>query len=116
MFFKKIKDSVFLFRHYVEFHPSIGYERPYKASLLNFVWIVLRSVYTKDLQDFTCVIEAYKDIIHVSDSTLFGYLERIGQIYFKMPSQSSSIGFLSNIFKGLIIIKKIITYLLKNIS
>lgn len=93
---------MFLFQHYVDFHSDIGHKRPYKAPLLNFIWIVLRSVYSKNLQDFTLAIDAYKDIIHSLDSSLFGYLERVGQIYFKLPPQSASVGFLANIFKSIL--------------
>ncbi|KAI1732393.1 golgi to ER traffic protein 4 like protein [Ditylenchus destructor] len=104
--YKKLKSAIIVFQKYTSGHPDIGPKTPYDFELINFVWLMLRSIAQRNLAYFTELVETYQQVL-ARDSNYFSYLDKIGQLYLSLPPASncqsrSQGGFLGNLLKEFI--------------
>ncbi|XP_043282213.1 Golgi to ER traffic protein 4 homolog [Venturia canescens] len=89
-----------VFDTYTSRHPKINNGPPYLLPLLNFLFFLLKTVETGKLAVFTVLCEQYQLSIN-RDPTYRTYLDKIGQIFFKVPPpRPNNHGFLGSILQS----------------
>lgn len=104
--YKKLKSAIIVFKKYTNGHPDIGPKTPYDFELINFTWLMLRSVAQRNLPYFTELVETYQQVL-ARDSNYFLYLDKIGQLYLNLPPANNCQtrtqgGFLGSLLKEFI--------------
>lgn len=86
---------------YTENHPSIKRGPPYKHPLLNFIWLLLLSIETKQtITAFSTLVELYKPSLQ-RDPGYLEYIDQIGQHFFGLPQPQRPRGMFSGLFDSL---------------
>jgi len=88
-------------KSYTEKHPSIQRGPPYKHPLLNFIWLLLLAIETKQtITAFSTLVELYKPSLQ-RDPGYFEYIDQIGQHFFGLPQPQRPRGMFSGLFDSL---------------
>lgn len=96
---KKHLVAAMTLKTYTEAHPSIRRGPPYGHPLLNFVWLLLLAIDTKQsLAVFSILIEKYKRCLD-RDPNYFQFVDKIGQSFFGLPPPRRNAQ--PNLFSGL---------------
>jgi len=92
-----------LFDNYLEQHPLLSNQPPFKYPLLNFTWLLLLAIQSAKISSYAVLCEHYQPSLK-RDPTYREYLDRIGQIYFGLPPPrvSSNQGMFGNLIQSLI--------------
>uniref|UniRef100_H2Z249 Golgi to ER traffic protein 4 homolog n=1 Tax=Ciona savignyi TaxID=51511 RepID=H2Z249_CIOSA len=91
-----------LFQSYVELNPKISLKRPFAYPILNFLYFLLITIKKKHLPTFTFLCEVYQPSLR-RDFENIRYLEKIGQEFFGVKSQSAKPGFFENLMQNLFV-------------
>nr|ACO11184.1 UPF0363 protein C7orf20 [Caligus rogercresseyi] len=93
--------AAFALLTYVEKHPGIKTGPPYSHPLLNFVWLLLLAIESKQsLSTFMVLIEKYKTSLE-RDPSYLEYLDKIGQTFFGVPAPKKKPDVFSGLFDTL---------------
>eukprot|EP00095_Tigriopus_kingsejongensis_P005675 maker-scaffold846_size89341-snap-gene-0.11 protein:Tk05675 transcript:maker-scaffold846_size89341-snap-gene-0.11-mRNA-1 annotation:"upf0363 protein c7orf20" len=71
---------------YAQAHPTLGRGPPFPTPLLNFVWLLLVAIETRQtLGVFSFLIEKYRRCLD-RDPSYFAWVDKIGQCFFGLPA------------------------------
>uniref|UniRef100_A0AC34PVG9 Uncharacterized protein n=1 Tax=Panagrolaimus sp. JU765 TaxID=591449 RepID=A0AC34PVG9_9BILA len=100
--YKKLRIAQSLFTIYCRDHPQIRQKFPFRnIPIFNFLWLLFAVLQANNFTLFVYLVDKYRPVLH-GDCNHRDYLDKVGQIYFKIPPKNEGSGLLGGLLKGLL--------------